>query len=66
MNGLEMRVDRNERARFPEFEQSLLTSGPATEWTACAARPEWSGHAGGSTAARVRACWDGALRVSLL
>jgi hypothetical protein len=28
MNGLGMRVDRNERARFPEFEQLLLTSGP--------------------------------------
>jgi hypothetical protein len=28
MNGLGMRVGRNERARFPEFEQLLLTSGP--------------------------------------
>jgi hypothetical protein len=54
MNGMGMREDRNERARFPKFEPSLLTSGPATEWTARAVRPERSVRAGGSTAARVR------------
>jgi hypothetical protein len=53
-DGMGMRGDRNERARFPKFEKSLLTSGPASEWTARAVRPERSGRAGGSTAARVR------------
>jgi hypothetical protein len=50
MNGMGMRGDRNERARFPKFEQSLLTSGHASEWTARALRPERSGRAGGSAA----------------
>jgi hypothetical protein len=54
MNGMGMRGDRNERARFPKIEQSLLTSGPASEWTARAVHPEWSGRAGGWAAARVR------------
>jgi hypothetical protein len=36
-----------------KFEQSLLMSGPASEWTARAVRPERSGRAGGSAAARV-------------
>jgi hypothetical protein len=48
------------------FEQSLLTSGPASEWTARAVSLERSGRAGGSAAARVRVGCDGRLRVILL